>query len=931
MDPEKVAFLFGNLPEGLDPDDARQLADHFTLAPPVDAAALPGTLHAIIANQISAEDPPEVWHHARRLLAMGLDRDSAMRQLALVLGEKLLSRPQADQSFDTAGYVEALAELPVPAVEEVEEATVATVRERQPIPCSELDLLVAARFGRDPDSPVMRNLLDRTQNRLVDEGVIEFLTEDRVVHVGDLTSGLVLTHRLTEVEIADGLIAAGVDLALFNRYQELGLYGETVEVTGAPGGEHWWFPDGWLERFPAGALIAVSLPEDGEVLVTEMEAEPADDRSLVQRFREAYDRVVAEPDVPALVTDILYELLADDSALFRTPTLPLSELCAAAGLEVKGRFAAHEERLWENQRQLHLWKRAWEAFDGEEERYLAALRILDLAREEAPGRADLKRALKDLDDEDLAGFVAGELAAVETAEGEVSPGQHFAAALVRVAGVGKPKAVAHWFAAQVAERDGDLVVADAHLSAGLASGAEYDPLLTRAAWYASDRGDADGAIGLLRRTRSPSLATLRLLSDLPGGNLPNLGRNEPCWCGSGRKFKQCHMNQAAGPPPLPDRVGWLCRKAVWFLEHRAPEALEQVIELAALRAEDPDDDDSVLDALQDPLLMDLVLHEGGWFVEFLEERGPLLPDDEVLLAQSWTLVDRSVHVIEEVRPGAGCLVRDLATGERLEVRERTFTQMSHAGSMICARVVPDGETHQFLGGLFPVAPGTEEQVLDLCAERDIDGLVEWVGRLYRPPVLATREGQSMVRCTAVWEVPDPAAAREALDEGFGAEGDDLWVETLELAENDSIIRAWLRLEGSRLTVETLSEQRMERVLEFLRSRVAGGLLSDERKPVDPSGGIPSPEAPGDRSSELTAEELAEVMPQVQQQMEDRWLREPVPALAGLTPREAAADPTRREQLERLLASFEEMNPPAGAFTFRTARLRAELGMDKGPD
>ncbi|MDQ3937304.1 MAG: SEC-C metal-binding domain-containing protein, partial [Chloroflexota bacterium] len=25
-----------------------------------------------------------------------------------------------------------------------------------------------------------------------------------------------------------------------------------------------------------------------------------------------------------------------------------------------------------------------------------------------------------------------------------------------------------------------------------------------------------------------------------GASGPKLGRNEPCWCGSGKKFKRCH-------------------------------------------------------------------------------------------------------------------------------------------------------------------------------------------------------------------------------------------------------------------------------------------------------------------------------------------------------------------------------------------------------
>ncbi len=35
------------------------------------------------------------------------------------------------------------------------------------------------------------------------------------------------------------------------------------------------------------------------------------------------------------------------------------------------------------------------------------------------------------------------------------------------------------------------------------------------------------------------------------------------------------------------------------------------------------------------------------------------------------------------------------------------------GMLVCARAVPDGESRQFVGALFPVAPGKEAAVLDL--------------------------------------------------------------------------------------------------------------------------------------------------------------------------------------------------------------------------
>jgi hypothetical protein len=62
-------------------------------------------------------------------------------------------------------------------------------------------------------------------------------------------------------------------------------------------------------------------------------------------------------------------------------------------------------------------------------------------------------------------------------------------------------------------------------------------------------------------------------------------------------------------------------------------------------------------------------------------------------------------------------------------------------------------------------------------------------------------------------------------------------------------------------------------------------------------------------------------------MEEWWLEESVPALGGITPREAAADPTRWEDLEALLRSFERREGPNPAM--RASSLRRKLGLDDG--
>ena len=78
--------------------------------------------------------------------------------------------------------------------------------------------------------------------------------------------------------------------------------------------------------------------------------------------------------------------------------------------------------------------------------------------------------------------------------------------------------------------------------------------------------------------------------------------------------------------------------------------------------------------------------------------------------------------------------------------------------------------------------------------------------------------------------------------------------------------------------------------------------------------------------------------EISRQAQARWLDDNVPALDGLTPRQAAADPTMREQLERLLDEFDRRDDRfgdafsgvdgvvGGAVTYDTAALRRELGI-----
>ena len=625
--------------------------------------------------------------------------------------------------------------------------------------------------------------------------------------------------------------------------------------------------------------------------------------------------------------DILLGMLAADRGLFATPQSPLSDLCEAAGLEVRGHLVAHDESIWANERLLHRFHRVTDRLEDRDDR-LAALDVLDRFDDLTEDRLSLKRALSTLQAPDVLEVVTAEMLGFEDDPDRLERTDAFAERLSRAAGRPAEVAVARWLAAVVAERRGDPVTALDHLRAAVEAGPQWGPAVDRLAWYRSDQGDAAEAARLWRRLGigpdvNLDLAKVESFAGSSGGSA-KLGRNEPCWCGSGRKFKACHLDRPA-VSPLPDRVGWLCRKAVAYLERRGGGPERDVIELAMARAEE-DSQEAVAEALGDPLVIDIALHEMGWFDRFLTERGPLLPEDEALLAASWTLVDRSVHEVVEADPGVGLVIQDLRTAERIRVRERTFSRTATPGMLICGRAVPDGQTHQFVGGVFAVAPGTEAALLDLLDRGDPFELVEHVAATERPPAMRTREDEPIVFCEAVVEVPDTGAARRLLDGRYRRDEPNEWVEMHTLEDGDDILRATITLDGRRLTVETMSEERLDRALSVVLEEIEGAaLIEDERRPFDPrrlSGDamLTPPEVPDHPELQAHLEEWRD-------RMEVRWCDESIPALAGLTPREAAADPTRRETLERLLASFDRLGPDTpGSATMRPARLRELLGL-----
>ncbi len=605
-----------------------------------------------------------------------------------------------------------------PALDVAVRAYLELAKQRVATPAPELDALLAARFGLQPEDPLFEQIDGEITTD--PDSPVTMLPPDVVVHGPALMAGAVLTHRLSDQEREEGYLVVDTDLAGFARVPDPRVgEDEYLDLDETDGGLAWIGPDDWLAELPAGALLAVQVAADGLVTLRVLDEVPSVPPGLVEQLRAVYDTELEEPGLPVAAEHLLLGVRYRERAAFTEAVPPLEDLAGAAGLQRRGPEFAHAESVWaagaEADRHWRLIERL-----GTDGAATTAMEALDLI-EADPAPATLRRALELVEEPDVVAAVAEELL------GEVEDPVRLAAfvaladRMVAVAGRTPRAAVARWMAAVAAERDGRVLDAESHLRAACSEAEGWPFVEDRLAWCEADRGDAAAALGRWRAIGTPDddpdVAMVRRFAAAG----PEPGRNDPCSCGSGRKYKQCHLGRPVAAP-LPERAGWLWRKAIAYLERRGGLAEFTLEAHAAVCAGEDGDVDA---AFADPLVLDVALHEEGWFARFLRERGPLLPADEVRLGASWPAVDRTVFEVLDVRPDVGLRLRDVRTDERVDVTERAASAAVAVGALICARAVPDGAGHQLVGAVLPVSSGAEGELLEVLELGDGLSLLEW--------------------------------------------------------------------------------------------------------------------------------------------------------------------------------------------------------------
>lgn len=473
---------------------------------------------------------------------------------------------------------------------------------------------------------------------------------------------------------------------------------------------------------------------------------------------------------------------------------------------------------------------------------------------------------------------------------------------------------------------------------------------------------------------------------IPASGRSKTPRNAPCPCGSGKKYKKCHLGEdeareraARGTGPEADEARARARR----LAERDPvHALDERITADALalarrrwgRAFDPEGALARLgldvQCTQSLLGWSSGHHRGPdgktALDLYLEERGGALDAEGRALVEGQRTAWFSYHEVVAAEPGRTITLRDLLAGGERTVEEKSASRMVRPRDVLLARAIDLGGRAILAGchlRTLPPREGDEARrrlrsalrvrAAKVPAEKLRDATAD--GALFRvwqevvdavdarpPPRLQNTDGEDFILTVDRFEL---AAGRT--DEVVGAllalpdarrdeeeRGGAVTVSFVREGNAKGLLPTTLLgraiLEGTVLRLETNSRERADRLRRLVAERL-GTLASFRiREHADPvahldkgakSSGRPAP-------FEAVPPEVLEVMKRMKAEHYRRWLDEAIPALGGLTPREAAKRKgAPRKSLELLLAELEhaEAGQPEPQ-RFEVAALRRELGV-----
>lgn len=445
--------------------------------------------------------------------------------------------------------------------------------------------------------------------------------------------------------------------------------------------------------------------------------------------------------------------------------------------------------------------------------------------------------------------------------------------------------------------------------------------------------------------------------------MAEVGRNDPCPCGSGKKFKKCHfLLEDESPAARAAALHPLGRRMV-----------DEIVDFGRRHFGEAWAPGEVWDEFDIPIDRDTLQLFMPWVAyhyrprdvttaeAFLAIRGSKLPEAERALVEAEARAWLSIWEIEDTTPGVGLKLLDLLSGERRGVLEKRGSETLVRGDAVLARVL-DHDGLSVVAGMHPRALKPQDAALAVKLARKVLKV-----RRKLVPLATLREPGGEMDLLSVWEDVLDELREQPMPELRNTDGHQLLLTadhlTFEPSTRDEVWRRLVALPGAepddaraaidfirederasgrvertvvgraelsnpgKLTLRTNSIVRADDLRELVETACAGLLRHRLRDHQDLE---PMLEQLKDELAPSLREQNAAVAARLRQYKAEHyatWVDEALPALGGLTPRQATQDKQRRKHLLGLLKEMENSEarlPAEERFDF--SGIRRDLGV-----
>jgi hypothetical protein len=211
----------------------------------------------------------------------------------------------------------------------------------------------------------------------------------------------------------------------------------------------------------------------------------------------------------------------------------------------------------------------------------------------------------------------------------------------------------------------------------------------------------------------------------PAVAAPKPGRNDPCWCGSGRKYKKCHLTEdeeaeradaAADQKDEPDETAILFADLLRSAEHwhSRAEFLEANRLYFGCEAADVDTAELENGGFFEWYFLDYRPASTGRTLvqEYLRRRGPRLPDLQRALLEAWRGARFSIWEVQRIEKGRGVELKDRFAGDTVFLEKSDVAECAAIGDCFFDRIYEADGRWRSIGERVPL---TESQIDGIAA------------------------------------------------------------------------------------------------------------------------------------------------------------------------------------------------------------------------